>query len=123
MIKLITIIKTNWILCTLVILVPITLLSLWPLDELPSIPGTDKTHHVIAYALLMLPVALRKPDNWVLYGSLFIAYGGVIELLQPYVNRYGEWMDVLANAAGVVCGLIIAEIINYLSLLKKKASS
>ena len=122
MIKLITIIKTNWVLCTLVILVPITLLSLWPLDELPSIPGTDKTHHVIAYALLMLPVALRKPDNWVLYGLLFIAYGGVIELLQLYVNRYGEWMDVLANAVGVVCGLIIAEMINFFISTKHKDS-
>ncbi len=123
MVKIITIIKTNWLLCTLITLLAITLLSLWPLDELPAVPGSDKTHHLIAYALLMLPVALRKPDHWIFYGLFFIAYGGVIELLQLYVNRHGEWMDMLANAAGVVCGLIIAEIIHFFTSIKDKASS
>lgn len=123
MVKFITIIKTNWVLCTLIILVAITLLSLSPLKELPAVPGSDKTHHLIAYALLMLPVALRKPDYWILYGLFFLAYGGMIELLQPYVNRYGESMDMLANAAGVVCGLIIAELINFFISIKDKASS
>jgi len=56
-------------------------------------------------------------------GLLFIGYSGAIELLQPYVNRYGEWMDLAANAMGVVCGLIVAEfiIIRYMSFhdLKK----
>jgi VanZ family protein len=113
MIRLLTLIKTNWIIFTLFILLVITILSLWPLDELPSIPGTDKTHHLIAYAILMLPTALRKPDRWILFGLFFIAYSGAIELLQPYVNRYGEWLDMLANTAGVVCGLIIAEIVNF----------
>ena len=123
MVKLITIIKINWVLSTLIILVAITLLSLSPLEELPAVPGSDKTHHLIAYALLMLPVALRKPDYWILYGLFFIAYGGVIELLQLYVNRHGEWMDMLANVAGVVCGLIIAEIVHFFISTKDKASS
>ena len=83
-------------------------------------PGSDKTHHLIAYALLMLPTALRKPDKWILLGLFFIAYSGAIELLQPYVNRYGEWMDMLANSAGVICGLIIAELINVFTSAKQK---
>jgi VanZ family protein len=45
----------------------------------------------------------------------FVACGGAIELLQPYVNRHGEWLDMLANTAGVVCGFIIAEIVNFFS--------
>jgi VanZ family protein len=120
MIRFLTIIKTNWAAFTLTILVAITLLSFWPLDELPSVPGTDKTHHLIAYALLMLPTALRKPDKWILFGLFFIAYSGAIELLQPYVNRHGEWVDMLANAAGVICGLIIAELINFFISVKLK---
>jgi len=76
-------------------------------------PGTDKTHHLFAYAFLMFPTALRKPKNWILLSLLFIAYGGAIELLQPYVNRYGEWLDMAANTAGVACGLIIAELANH----------
>nr|WP_275099817.1 VanZ family protein [Sedimenticola hydrogenitrophicus] len=109
-----TLIKTNWIFLTLFTLAAITALSLWPLKNLPPIPGTDKTHHLIAYAALMFPVALRKPDRWIVLGLLFIAYSGVIELLQPYVNRYGEWLDLAANTTGVICGLIVAELINRL---------
>ena len=113
MIRLLNLIKTNWIILTLFILLVITILSLWPLDKLPLVPGTDKTHHLIAYAILMLPTALRKPERWILFGLFFIVYSGAIELLQPYVNRYGEWLDMLANTAGIVCGLIIAEIVNF----------
>jgi len=35
---------------------------------------------------------------------LYICLGGVIELIQPYVNRYGEWLDFIANTAGVLIG-------------------
>ena len=108
-----TFIKTNWIVFTLFTLAVITALSLWPLEKLPPVPGTDKTHHLISYAILMFPTALRKPNKWILFCLLFIAYSGVIELLQPYVNRYGEWLDLAANVTGVVFGLIIAELINY----------
>ena len=112
MIKLLALVRTNWVAFTLFTLVAITTLSLWPLEKLPSLPGTDKTHHFIAYAILMFPTALRKPDKWIMLGLLFIAYGGAIELLQPYVNRYGEWLDIAANTVGVACGLIVAELAN-----------
>lgn len=107
-------IKNYWLFLTLVTLTAITVLSLWPLAILPAAPGSDKTHHLIAYAMLMLPVALRKPKHWKLAGLSFIAYSGIIELLQPYVNRYAEWLDLAANTAGIVCGLLIAELILYL---------
>ena len=110
---LLSIIRTHWVGFTLTILMAITILSIWPLNELPSVPGTDKAHHLIAYALLMLPTALRKPKNWLLFGILFIFYSGAIELIQPYVNRHGQWMDLLANAAGVICGVIAAQLIDF----------
>ena len=114
MIRLLTLIKTNWIVITLCFLTIITILSLWPLDELPSVPGSDKTHHLIAYAVLMFPTALRKPDKWILFTLFFIAYSAVIELLQPYVNRHGEWLDVLANTTGLFCGWILAVLVDFL---------
>jgi len=112
MIKIINTIKAYWAACTVTILTAITLASLWPLDTLPDVPGTDKSHHLIAYALLMLPAALRKPNKWIAYALFFIAYSGVIELIQPFFNRYGEWLDMLANTAGIACGIIIATLIN-----------
>jgi len=114
MIRLLDLIQTKWVALTVIFLAAITALSLWPLEELPSLPGTDKMHHLVAYAVLSLPMALRQPARWTLIGLLFVVYSGVIELLQPYVNRYGDWNDLLANAAGVACGLIAARLVNVL---------
>jgi hypothetical protein len=35
-------------------------------------------------------------------------------VIQPYVNRHGEWLDMLANAAGVLCGIALATVIRTL---------
>ena len=115
--KIITFVKRNWLIASLSTLIGITILSLWPLNNLPKVPGTDKTHHFIAYTVLMFPVAFSKPKRWILIGVFFIAYSGAIELIQPYVNRYGEWLDLAANAIGVLCGVILAELMT--SLLKR----
>ncbi len=112
--KLLSFIKTHWIAMTLLTLAAITTLSLWPLQFLPAVPGSDKIHHFIAYTALMLPTALRIPKHWLLIGLFFIIWSGAIELIQPYVNRYGEWLDLLANVAGLLFGLIIARLIKAL---------
>lgn len=115
MIAAISFIRTYWIATTLLTLVAITGLSLWPLGTLPSVPGSDKTHHFIAYAALMFPTALRKPKYWFLIGLFFISWSGAIELLQPYVNRYAEWLDLAANTTGLVCGMLLAQLIHYIA--------
>lgn len=104
-----TLLSRYWLVLTAMLLAVISFLSLLPLTELPKVPGTDKTHHVIAYAVLMLPTALRQPCYWLLIGLGFVAYGGVIELVQPYVNRYGEWLDFLANTSGVIIGALFGK--------------
>ncbi|NJK56577.1 MAG: VanZ family protein [Pleurocapsa sp. SU_5_0] len=119
---LLTWIKKYWIFYTLFILTLITIFSLRPLATLPPVPGTDKIHHFIAYATLMLPTALRKPKYWLVIVLLFIACSGLIELIQPYVNRYCDLKDLLANIAGLACGLIIAEILKRLFSFDAKAS-
>jgi VanZ family protein len=40
----------------------------------------------------------------------FILCGGLIELIQPYVNRHGEWLDMLANTSGVILGALLAHL-------------
>jgi VanZ family protein len=59
----------------------------------------------------MLPTALKKPKYWLAITLVFIIWSGAIELLQPYVNRYCDFEDLLANIGGLVCGFIIAEIL------------
>ena len=107
-----TVIKGYWLLLTFVILIAIGVLSLTPLEQLPEVPGSDKTHHFIAYAALAFPVAFARPKQWLFFIFGFLAYSGLIELLQPYVNRYGELLDMVANSAGLVIGVTVAYLIN-----------
>ncbi|QBG36428.1 VanZ family protein [Litorilituus sediminis] len=111
-----SLIEKYWLSLTIFILVCIATLSLWPAQSLPAVPGTDKTHHFIAYGLLMLPTALKKPKGWLYIALAFALFSGAIELIQPYVNRYGEWLDMLANVLGLCCGVLFA------ALLKKMSS-
>ncbi|MGL5949396.1 MAG: hypothetical protein ACRCYV_10295 [Aeromonas sp.] len=94
-------------------LVCIALLSLTPLPALPAVPGSDKTHHFIAYAALALPLGLRRPRRWWLLAGGLAAASGAIELIQPYVNRYGEWLDLLANCSGLLIGLALGTLLRH----------
>jgi VanZ family protein len=114
MIRIFSLIKNNWFPITVVSLAAVTFLSLWPLPELPEMPGTDKTHHFIAYGLLMFPSALRRPKKWLLFALFFVGYSGLIELIQPMVNRYGEWLDLAANVGGILSGIVVAGLVNVL---------
>ena len=107
-------IKKHWLVLTLFFLSIITILSLTPLPELPPVPGSDKTHHFIAYGTLILPTAIRKPKKWLIITLFFIGWSGAIELIQPFVNRYGELIDLVANIGGLVCGLLLGQFILWL---------
>ena len=104
-------IQKYWRPLTIIFFIAILALSLWPLEHFPAVPGGDKLHHLIAYAALVFPVALRKPQHWLLLVLFFIACSGGIELVQPLVNRYGEWLDMAANTAGVGGGILVAQIV------------
>ena len=121
---LITMLKTYWLIITIFLLVVVTLLSLTPSPNLPSVPVTDKTQHFIAYGALMFSVALKRPKYWLLIGFFLILWSGAIELIQPYVNRYSDWMDLAANSAGVVSGALLALFISWIfSGIKKKTQN
>jgi VanZ family protein len=120
MIAITNFIKQFWLGITIVILVVITVASLYPAQYLPSVPGSDKTHHFIAYCALMLPTAIRRPKYWLAIALLFITWSGLIELIQPHVNRYGEWLDLAANTGGVLLAIIITQALQGLIALKKE---
>tara|TARA_B100001173_G_scaffold168662_1_gene145744 strand:+ start:289 stop:642 length:354 start_codon:yes stop_codon:yes gene_type:complete len=105
-----------WKVLTIFLLIVIAFLSLYPLPKLPEFQGTDKTYHFFAYFFLAFPSGLKKPNKWILLIFLFIIFGGVIELVQPYFNRYGEWFDFFANTLGITFGFFIGIILNSKSI-------
>ena len=111
----INLIKHYWLPITLLIMAAIATLSLWPVESLPKVAGGDKAHHFISYAALVFAVALKKPKHWLWIILGLACFSGAIELIQPYVNRYGEWLDLLANIIGLVCGILLAKTVGFFS--------
>ena len=97
-------IQKYWLYITVIIAVSISTLSLWPVAHLPSVPGTDKTHHFISYGALMLPAALRQPKYLLVIVFIFLTFSG---------------LNMAANALGLVCGFIIAKIILFFTINKE----
>lgn len=69
-----------------------------------SVPGSDKLHHVLGFAALSFPLPFARPKLLLPIVLGVVAYGGLIELLQPDVGRQAEWGDFLADVTGAVLG-------------------
>ena len=94
--------RALWV--TAVLFVVITVLTLAPMKSLPPAPGSDKLHHFIAFGILAVPLSWAWPRH-VLSVVLGVAiYAVAIEVVQPYVGRFGEVRDALAGSIGAVLG-------------------
>jgi VanZ family protein len=109
-----------WVRITLSIfyLIIIVLLSLLPSSDLPNIPyfsGEDKWIHICMYLGLGFLTCWsldtrgrRMPPLYVLLTGVFL-WGVLMEVLQRLMSngRSMEILDMLANLAGAVAGLIV----------------
>ena len=69
-----------------------------------GIPGFDKLAHFAAFAALTVPLTWRYPHLWRVVALATLAYGGLIELVQPLTGRAAEWTDLLADGTGALAG-------------------
>lgn len=78
--------------------------------------GLDKLAHLVAFAVLVLPMSLRAPRKWPLIWIAALAYGWLIEIVQPHFGRGAEWADLVADglgaALGIACAVIFRKIMN-----------
>lgn len=89
----------------LVLACVIAVLTLMPVPPgTGGFPGLDKLAHFVAFGVLAMPLSWRYPRFWGGIALLTLAYGGLIEMVQPLTGRQAEWGDLLANAAGAVGG-------------------
>lgn len=88
-----------------------TLMPLTPVD-MPS--GSDKLFHFGAFGALALPLALVRPrwSGWLFLA--FSAFGAAIEIVQPYVGRSREFADLVADMAGIACGMLLGIVVRTL---------
>lgn len=96
-------------LLTLILAVAIAALTLLPHPPgPPGVPGMDKLVHLLAFAALAAPLAWRYPRHWAVVALAALAYGGMIEIVQPHLGRSAEWADGLADALGAFGGAWLA---------------
>lgn len=107
----------------------ILIVTLWEFDPLnpPTNLPNDKLMHALAYAMLAMTymaAALYKGythcRHYIYTAIGCIAYGALMEALQAWITttRTADIWDILANAIGVGCGLLVLSMINYLWLRK-----
>lgn len=114
LLPILTTISRFWVLITLLLVILVSFLTLWPADQLYDVVGSDKFYHLTAYLSLAFPAALARPVYWPRVMLALVAMGGTIELIQPYVTRSREWGDFFANSTGVVLGILIAVLCRWL---------
>ena len=85
---------------TAIIWLTLTPQDLPKFDTLPL----DKLAHLAAFAALILPSAILRPRFLWWTFPLAALLGFSIELIQPYVGRSQEWMDVIADCVGLIVG-------------------
>ena len=97
---------------TAVLAIIIALLTLMPQAPGPEgIPGFDKLAHFTAFAALAAPLSWRYPHYWRAVALATLAYGGLIEIVQPLTGRSAEWADLLTDGAGAFTGGVVASLL------------
>ena len=87
--------------CVLAVLV----LALMPSPPQAVTTGWDKSNHMLAFGVMTWLGCKAFPQRGVPLLLGLLAYGVLIEILQSYTpNRSAEWLDLLADGAGVFLG-------------------
>ena len=105
---------------TLVIASLTLFLSLQPLgEEDTKLLMSDKLMHFIAYGVMVLPVSLERVYPQFLVFLIALTYGGFIEIIQPFWGREADIMDLWANIAGIIFGILIARGIVFIFKIQR----
>jgi VanZ family protein len=101
-------------LCLIVYWVAIFTATHLPGSTLPTVAGSDKIHHMLAYTGLafLLGWAIPSRESRLRQLSIVvliaIAYAGLDELTQAFIpGRHGDPRDWAADVVGIVCGITI----------------
>ena len=102
------------VVATVAVAVVIGVLTLSPPSGLEMPAGSDKFSHLLAFAALVLPLAVVRPRWNVALFLLSTAYGASIELIQPYVGRSREMADFFADVIGILGGMLVGLLVRRL---------
>tara|TARA_B100001093_G_scaffold509194_1_gene572795 strand:+ start:3364 stop:3744 length:381 start_codon:yes stop_codon:yes gene_type:complete len=85
--------------------------TLTPLPKSLDVPGSDKWHHFVAFSFLVYPLTVANKKCWIPIILFGLFFGALIELVQPYLNRFGDIQDFQADAIGMLIGFALGVIV------------
>ena len=92
---------------TLIALLVIAVLSLWPREHLGGSDGAEISLHILVYALAVLPMS-AAPTTTFFWGALLALFWGlVLEFLQPAVGLDASLGNLIANSVGIMLGFLL----------------
>jgi VanZ family protein len=101
-----------WIFASVALVAAVVIGSLGPMPDLPPVPvGLDKLQHFGAYLVLALWfTGLFRRSYYARVALALLGLGLSLELIQHVMRqgRYGELLDMGANALGVAAGVALA---------------
>lgn len=105
--------RPMWILMSAALVVAVVWASLQTSLNLSPASGMDKVQHLATYMMLTMWFTGLLPRNryW-LVGAGLLGLGFALELAQflMHAGRTADPLDMLANACGVLAGLLVATI-------------
>ena len=103
---------------SLIALAVITGGSLVPRESGGDVGSADKVLHLLAYAVAILPLTQHKTQPRLIFAMGVLIWSGAIELVQPFVGRSANLMDLAANAVGLSLGLALGVLLDRVVLKK-----
>jgi VanZ family protein len=110
--------RRGWRLLLVLLLASASWLAFTP--QPPGMPGGDKLHHLLGFAVLTFVGTLgfepRLRNMFGVAGALLL-YGTFIEGVQSQLPwRTAEWADLLADGIGVLAGALAAVLLRRATL-------
>ena len=110
--------QVAFVLCVFCVLV----LALVPAPPRLFTTGWDKSNHLLAFSVMAWLGARAFPQRMVLVLLGLLAYGALIEILQSFTpTRSAEWLDLLADALGILVGWLIVSGWAWIAALRRSS--
>ena len=72
------------------------------------ISGAGQLQHAIGLGLIGFLVVVALPSWWIPFSVVALVAGGLVEIVQPFFGRGGQWSDFGANTVGLLVGVSAA---------------